>query len=49
MPWKSFSKGIIFEATTYIKKAVGEALVCEKEPKNASDQYAVAAKRKELS
>ena len=28
--------------------AVGESLVCEREPKNASDQYAVAVK-KELS
>ena len=28
--------------------AVGELLVCEREPKNASDQYAVAVK-KELS
>ena len=28
--------------------AVGESLVCEKEPENASDRYAVAV-RKELS
>ena len=26
-------------------EAVGEALVCEKEPKNASDRYAVAVKK----
>ena len=40
--WKSFSKVEVWEA------AFGEALVCEKEPKNASDRYAVAVK-KELS
>ena len=48
LPWKSFSKGIIF-ATTMFKEVwevvVGEALVCEREPENTSDQYAVACEK----
>ena len=39
---------IIFATATYIKKyeaAVGEALVCEREPKNTSDRYTVAVKK----
>ena len=45
---EKFSKEITFAATTYIKKVwaatVGEALVCEREPKLSSDRYAVAVK-----
>ena len=40
-------------ATTYIKKVwaatVREALACEREPKNSSDQYAVAVKNEGTS
>ena len=49
---EEFSKGmVVFEATTHIKiwqAAVGESLVCEREPENVSHRYAVAVK-KELS
>ena len=47
-----FERNVVFEATTYIKKYGGggwRGVGVQRDPENASDRYAVAVKRKELS